>query len=416
MNYLIRLTAAAIVFSAFWGNAQTLTDYLKTAAENNPELRAAYNEFQSDLQKVDQAKALPDPRLSFSYFVTPMRTLMGIQVAKVSLSQMFPWFGSLKLKGEISAKMAEAKYQSFMKLRNMLFFNVKKAYYGLYDMRRQQDLQKENLKILDMYKNVTANKYANSEGSMTNVLRVDIALEEIKTKIETLGDTERSLQVSFNRLLNRPDEAAVMVDSLSDPLDFEGQYLKSNLASEPSVIALDKKIEAAQLEEKLAHKKGLPDFGVGIDYLFLRPSNVSIIPMANHNRNLMLMPMVSVSLPFFRKKYKAAAKEADFNRQALTAYKENTLNMLATQYETALNNLHKSSRMISLYNRQIKTTQLATELLYTAYSTSGNDFEELLRMQQQLLNYEINKAVALKDYYTALAELDYLTSNNSFLN
>jgi len=49
-------------------------------------------------------------------------------------------------------------------------------------------------------------------------------------------------------------------------------------------------------------------------------------------------------------------------------------------------------------------------LLETAYSNSGKDFEEILRMQQELLKYQIATATATKAFYVALAKLDYLTS------
>ena len=40
---------------------QSLDDYLKTAAENNPGLKAKFNEYLAALEKLPQAKSLPDP-------------------------------------------------------------------------------------------------------------------------------------------------------------------------------------------------------------------------------------------------------------------------------------------------------------------------------------------------------------------
>ena len=66
--------------------------------------------------------------------------------------------------------------------------------------------------------------------------------------------------------------------------------------------------------------------------------------------------------------------------------------------------------MTELYDTQAKKTKQVIELLYVAYSNSGKDFEEILRMQQQLLKYEIAKATALKNYHVAIAKIDYLTA------
>lgn len=72
-----------------------LNRYLETAAENNPELQAKFNEYMAALEVVPQAKALPDPQIAFAYFVSPVETRMGPQEFKISASQFFhglvPW-------------------------------------------------------------------------------------------------------------------------------------------------------------------------------------------------------------------------------------------------------------------------------------------------------------------------------------
>ena len=84
-----------IIFTAFGfstlTNAQSLDDYFKLAAENNPGLQAKYKSFEAAMQKVTQVSSLPDPNLSFGYFVSPVETRVGPQRARFSLTQMFPW-------------------------------------------------------------------------------------------------------------------------------------------------------------------------------------------------------------------------------------------------------------------------------------------------------------------------------------
>jgi len=49
-------------------------------------------------------------------------------------------------------------------------------------------------------------------------------------------------------------------------------------------------------------------------------------------------------------------------------------------------------------------------LLFTSYGNSGKEFEEVLRMQQQLLKYQKIRATALTQYQIAIAKINYLTS------
>ena len=72
--------------------------------------------------------------------------------------------------------------------------------------------------------------------------------------------------------------------------------------------------------------------------------------------------------------------------------------------------IQQQQELIDLYDQQIQESIQALNLLFTAYSNSGNEFEEVLRMQQQLLKYEKMKATAETQYQIALAKLNYLTA------
>ena len=100
--------------------SQSLSNYQQIALENNPELRAHYALFEAALQRIPQVNTLPDPTFSFGYFMIPVETRVGPQKAKLALSQMFPWFGTLKVQGDVATLEAEAKFQSFKNEQNRI--------------------------------------------------------------------------------------------------------------------------------------------------------------------------------------------------------------------------------------------------------------------------------------------------------
>ena len=53
-----------------------------------------------------------------------------------------------------------------------------------------------------------------------------------------------------------------------------------------------------------------------------------------------------------------------------------------------------------------------TPIIYAEYPTTRKEFEEVLRMEQQLLKYNMSKSTATKDYYISVARLDYLTAKS----
>lgn len=406
-RYILALMLAVLIPGSV-SLAQIPDDYYKIAAENNPGLVAAYKEYKAAMQKIPQVTTLPDPQFSFGYFISPVETRLGPQRARFSLTQMFPWFGTLKAQGDAAALLAEAKFQNFIDVRNKLYYNVSSAYYPLYELKELIRIEQENIRILESYKTIATQKFENGSGTMVDVLRVEIMLQEAQTNIEILSNKERPLLTAFNKLLNRPeDERVNITDPLRAEILSENFRRDSLITANPKLKALDLKIEAGRASELAIQKQGMPRLGVGLDYVIVGERNDIVIP--DNGRDI-LMPMVTVSIPIFRSKYKASAKEARLTQESYTYQKQEVANGLISEYELGWFQVQQQLQLLSLYEQQIETSQQSLNLLFTSYGNSGKEFEEVLRMQQQLLKYKKMSATALTQYHIAVERINYLTS------
>ncbi|MBN2863317.1 MAG: TolC family protein [Bacteroidales bacterium] len=407
MNHYMAILMALLFYSTL-SFAQTPDDYFRTAAENNPGLLAIYNEYEAALQKVPQVNALPDPVFSFGYFISPVETRVGPQQAKFSLTQMFPWFGALKAQGDAAALMAEAKFQSFIDARNKLYFRVASAYYPLYELKDWIRVEQENINILESYKNIATRKFENGSGTMVDVLRVDIMLKDAQMNLSILQDKMKPLLTAFNKLLNRPENEKVIIgDSLKVEILSDNFRKDSLIAVNPELRALELKLQASKVTELVARKQGLPKLGAGLDYVVVGERTDLSLP---DNGKDVLMPMVSISIPIFRDKYNASVKEAQNMQESYINQKQELENSLISEYEMVWFEIQQQQQLLSLYEQQIQTSQQSLNLLFTSYENSGKEFEEVLRMQLQLLKYKKMKAAALTQYQIAVAKINYLTS------
>ncbi len=403
----IAILIATLLYSTM-GFAQTQDDYFKSAAENNPGLQAVYKEYEAALLKVPQVSTLPDPTFSFGYFISPVETRVGPQQAKFSLTQMFPWFGTLKAQGNVATLMAEAKFQSFIDARNKLYFQVASAYYPLYELKDWVRIEQENISILESYKTIANQKFKNGTGAMVDVLRVDIMLKDAQTNLKILRDKEKPLITAFNKLLNRPDDEIVQIKDTLKPETLTYVFSRDSLINaNPNLRALDLKVQAGKAAEFAAQKQGLPKIGFGLDYVLVGERND--ISLTDNGKDV-IMPMVSFSIPIFRKKYNASVKEARLLQESYTLQKQEVTNTLSSEYEMVWFQMQQQLQLISLYEQQIQTSQQSLNLLLTSYGNSGKEFEEVLRMQQQLLKYQKMIATASTQYQLALAKINYLTS------
>lgn len=449
------------------GFSQTLDEYLLVAAENNPELKAYFNDYMAAMQRVPQVGALPDPELSVGFFLQPMERFMGNEQANIQLMQMFPWFGMLGLQKDEAGNMALARYEVFRDAKNSLFYQVKNTWYEMYRLEEEIKITKENMDILQKYERLALIRFqsagtgsaSGSTGSptmrgntgqsssssmamgggmntgsspvtgtgtqtqmgssasmgtgssgMSDVLRVRMEIKELQNTLSLLESSRAPLQVMFNKLLNRDiDESIAVSDTLAvDALPIERLALLDSITqNNPMLKMLDAEGEAYESQRRMAKLQGRPMLGVGVEYMVMSPRMEGSMSMGGHN---MVMPMVSLTLPIYRKKYNSMQKEAEFKQLAVQQRRENTANQLAVEWSTALRELDDAKRRSELYVEQKDLARQTLDLLMTAYAVNGRDFEEVLRVQQQLLDYQLQLVNAVVDQHNVVALLENLAA------
>lgn len=394
--------------------AQNLEEYLQMAGENNPELKAYFNDYLAELERIPQLGALPDPELSMGIFLKPMERFMGNQQADIQLMQMFPWFGILGARKDEAAKIAQTRYEAFQDAKNRLFYQVKETWYQLYQLKEEIRFTEENLKTLQTYERVALVKYQSGGGSgktdadMSDVLRVRIEIKTVENNLAFLKSSRLPLQAEFNQLLNRNlDEPVELADTL-EIVELSNERLSvldSITQNNPMLKMLDAEKEAYGFQKKTARLEGRPMFGAGVNYMAFSPRTEAGMPMGGMD---MVMPMVSVTIPIYRKKYKALSREAELKQEAVGQRREYLVSQLTTQWAASIRDLDDARRKAELYREQTDMVGQTLRLLMTSYSASGQGFEEILRVQQQLFDYQLALVTAVVDQHTTMAMLEML--------
>jgi hypothetical protein len=83
---------------------------------------------------------------------------------------------------------------------------------------------------------------------------------------------------------------------------------------------------------------------------------------------------------------------------------------LIAEFEMAQYQRSAALSNISLFEKQSAQTKQIVDLLVAEYSTAEADFQEILRTQQQLLEFETKTTTSQKDFHQAQAKLIYLTA------
>lgn len=404
MRRLIKVILFLSIATSLSGQS-ALNDYLKIAAEQNPSLKAKYSLYLAALERVNQQGVLPDPTVSFGYFISPVETRVGPQRFRLSVAQMFPWMGTLKAKEKVMASLAKVRFEEFEAARNELFLQAKTKWLALYELREEIGIMESNLKILQSYEPVTKTKYEANLVSLADLVRVQISIDRAKTELDLLRLKGIPLLDDFNTMLNRDRQMTV---ALTDSLTFKyaGYEIDSVMTNQPRLNGIKSSLEALEQESILAELNRKPNIGVGLDYGFIgKREGVNI----SDNGKDILMPMVTMSLPIFGKKNRSIKKEVALRTESkqfeLTAL-ENELKNSWTNIEYEM---ESAKQAITLYAAEMMKTDVLLRVLISEYTNNHRDFETLLETQQRQLQLQLAHVRASVKHQAAIFKKDYLT-------
>lgn len=327
----------------------SLADYLKYAALNNPGLEAAFNRWKADLEKATQVSSLPDPRFNYAYYIEEVETRVGPQQQKFGISQTFPWFGKLKLKGNIVLEAANAEKEQYEKTKLHLFYRVKSAYYEYYYLGRDVAITKEHIKLLINLESVARTRFKTGHASHAAVIQAQVELGKLDDRLQTLESLREPIVAKLNAALNRPSDASL---PWPQAIPYDNQVFTDKEVFEwlsernPDLRRLDFLAKKEEIATKLARKNYYPDFTIGLDYV---DTGEAVMPDAPDSGKDAVIAKASVNVPIWYRKYRAAEKEARLRYAAVQKQRVDSENQLEADLKLALYHFRDAERKIGLY-------------------------------------------------------------------
>ena len=400
--------------------------YLEIAGRNNPKIQSDFLKYESTLEKIPQAGAYPDPTLDIGFFLKPMDIIDGKQVADFTLMQMFPWFGTQKAAQTEAAQMSKMAYEEFRLSVNNLFLDVYKQWYELSSLQQQLKNSEANRRSLVQLESLATRKYSSSSansgnmssssGSMSDVLRIQLEVAELENTIESIESEIIAKKSAFNALLNQPSLSPVTVPDtiIKTPYVFNIAAVMEQIEHRnPRLLMINEEKLAYEARAVADKKKSYPTVGIGVQYSLINKRSDMLLPVSDMNGMDMFMPMVSISLPLFRGKYKAQQKESELAIMSNTKLFEDTQNSLEAEVYQIKHELEDATRKIELYKKQSQIAQATYRLLVQEFISGKNELTNLIQVHRQLLDYTFKEADAVAKYNTVVASIKSLISYNT---
>lgn len=386
-----------------------LRSFLALAAENNNELRAAFQKWQAAIKKAVQADTLPDPKFNFGYYTTPLETRGGPARYKYGLSQTLPFFGKLDYKEQMALRDADGFKARFDSLKLDTYYAVKKVYYEYAYLARAIDITRENIELMNYLEKIATARYTTGSAKHSDIIRPQVELGKLQDRLNSLSDLKYPLAAQLNALLDRPAETEISFPATIPVMTImeseEGLHAMIQEGN-PRLTYWDTVTAKEEAGKNLAERNYYPDFTFGVDVTEVDKARNPGVMGDGQNP---VMTSMSFNIPIWINSRDAAVEESNAKIIAAKRSRIGLERKLKADLELALYKYRDAGRKINLYrDTLVPKAEQALGVTMEAFMTGRGTSLDLIDAEKTLLELQLAYYRALTDQAQRLAEIETL--------
>lgn len=413
---LLLLMFFVITIGAQAQPSDSLSTYIAAAIRNNPAVIAGYNAYKAQVMSACGAGSLNDPTIQVGVFPKSMQHVNGKQIATFTIMQMFPWFGTLKAGRENMEYKAESAYQKFRADGIALAYDVQKQWYAMLATKEKIKAVKGKISLLEDIKKLALLTYKTQSrmrnAKMSDQLRLEAEEQNLEEQIASLEAKLALQRQQFNIVMHRDANAPLVVPDTIALREMPSISWNDIEAQDPLLQKSVADGKAFEAQERLATNMGKPTFSVGLQYML--NGKVMNPKMENMNGMDMVMPMVTVSVPIYRRKIYMSKEAAKLNKISTDYAYQNRQDALKSEYLSIGQRAEDVKRKVELYDKEVKILDRTLSLMNTEYATGSTSLTDILETNRQYIDYALKKAEAYADYNTLVAEYEKMASRYDY--
>jgi cobalt-zinc-cadmium efflux system outer membrane protein len=377
---------------------------LARAQEMNPRLAASRASWMAAVARVDRVRSLPDPTVTYSHYIDEIETRVGPQTRRIGVRQALPFFGKLRLGGEMARAAAEAEYQRHRAARLDVAFEVTSAFVEYAYLAQALRIASQREDLLRQLEAVTTRRYADGGASYTDVMTAQMELARARDEWESLSSQRGAASSRLTSAMGDADWGTLpWPDAIPDVGAPASDGARERLSStSPELLRIDREIERAARSRELARRGYLPDVTVGLEYIVTDDA----VAQVDDSGKDPLIASVSLAVPLWFGKHRAAVREAASALSASRFTQAQRENELRALLDRALYETVDAERRVRLYEVELfPRARQALASVDAAYRAGSSDFGSLIAAERTALEFELALARARADRSVASAEL-----------
>ena len=393
-------------------SAQSLPTLIDSMLLQNPSLSALKYEFEAVDEGRNSVGQLPDLEIGVGLGVLPVETRLGPQRLRIGATQMLPWPGLLDARVSLASNMAAPIREQAAAKALELSYALSEAYLQLSSLASSAATLEESKEVYDVLEATALARIEAGQGSSVDVYQIALQRERLDKKIALVQAMQNTPLALANSLLNRPTNTKIypmpllelLADTIAIPSRSSFSSERENLLPKdhPVLRVFELREAIAISSEKLIALEGKPDFGVGLDYVFT--NELDVLSPSGNGRDA-IVPRAGIRIPLSQKIYTSRRETERLRILQLTSLREDARNRLLALAEGSYVKLDQAQIAYKSANRQSQIIDATLRLATTEYAEGQRAFDELIRLQEQLINLQLERIEAAQQILLARAQL-----------
>ena len=382
-------------------SATRLADLIEEARLRNPDIKAAEARAQAAAYVPRQVSAYDDPVFSYEAWNAPESfdiTRADNNILK--LSQKVPFPGKRSSAGTAAERDADVSRREAEMVQLEVIAAVKRAYWDLWLVHENLLVYSRDKDLVERLAHITEQKYAVGQVSQPDVLRAQVELTRLISRVTTGTLAIDTTRAELAGLLSRDDPGSIGIPEeqpVQARLEQNVEALTElALRQRPEVAAQEASVARFEANRRSARLGYFPDFEFTAERFY------------NFDRRDGVGGMVSISIPLvYKYKYDAAVGEA--NARITTAQAE--LRRLQDRIRREVQQAFLRAKTALLQRDLFQSTHIpqaeqALRASQIGYETGRVDFLSLIDSVRAIESVHLEHFQAEADFEKAHADLE----------
>ncbi len=391
---------------------QPVDAFIRRALAENRGVQAARANVQAMASRIPQVTALDDPMVSNTIYpipsVAPQYSLMGYNPYNLMLSQQFPWFGTLRLRGLAADADVRVAIAELASAELEAVAAVKRAYYDLAFNERAEAILIENRRLVVDFVAFAKERFKTGGTSQQDVLRAEVVLDDLDRELIRIRQGAASARADLAQLLHVDPESELRTipdpNPAGVPVQVDRLY-RLAVAARPELRGRLAAIDRDEKNVELALKKYRPNVTLGLSYMDMEKTNAVTPRTAGGFPNVGLV--VGFNLPVYQKKLAAGVAEAQARAIADAKLYDSDRDSTYREIKGLITLARSHQSIAELFRSSIlPKSRQALEASTSDYQVGTVDYVTLITAWREVLQVELQLAQVEAELGKTLASLE----------